>query len=241
MIIFELDYETGSGIRYPFTIFFDTGDITTTVTTSQGDIVTRQGGFGNFFGGFDQKKYDIETEKQNIEWSSGLEVIEHDYIPQSEFTKALDQYDDEIYEKEQEEIRKKLEADQIANAVPDASGYQNMFAQFMKANMLSMQQDEKHDEEEQIINGDEEEKQEPETPETLHQKFDFKNSYRYFTDYMQCLVNQRSKIQIPQFSGSFALFHEGQVMLEDNYFLEEITDEFRHLIEKTDNMRCLRL
>ena len=241
-----LYYETGSGMRYPLTILFDTGNITTTVTTKSGKEVSRNGGFGNFYGGFDSKKYDIEEEKSNLEWGAGVDLIEHDFIPQSQFSKELDGYDDEVYEKEQAEIRKQEEADRLeaiqnsTSASDMSTGYQNMFAEMMKQNVAAY-----NNENEEVIDTskpqNEDEEKEPETPEQLYNKFDFKSNHRYFTDYMQCLLSDRSKIEIPQFNGSFALYSEGQSMLDDQYLLDDMTDEFRYLLEKTDNMQCLRL
>lgn len=237
-------FETDSGSKYPFTIFFDTGNITTTVKTKSGKMMTRNGGFGNFYGGFDAKKYNMDEEMKNVDWDGGVDLIEQDYIPQSKFVQALDSYDDEMNEKEQEELRKKQEADSYSsaldNATLDSSNYQNMFAEFMKANLAAAHQEENIDTS-NSKNKEEEEEEEPETTEQLYNKFDFKNSHRYFTDYMQCLIHNKSKVEIPQYPGSFALFSEGRTLLSDHYLLDDMIDDFRYFLEKTDNMQCLRL
>ena len=61
--------------------------------------------------------------------------------------------------------------------------------------------------------GDEEMKEEPEeekkeeTVEDIYNRFKYEDSY--FTDYMQCVFDEKYRVQIPQHSGSFGLFQEG--------------------------------
>ena len=58
---------------------------------------------------------------------------------------------------------------------------------------------------------------------------------------MQCLVSEKSKIELPNYPGSFSLFSEGKLLLSHTDMLEEMTDHFRNMIEKTDNMQGLRV
>jgi len=58
---------------------------------------------------------------------------------------------------------------------------------------------------------------------------------------MQCIVSEKSKIELPNYPGSFSLFSEGKQLLSSTDMLEEMTDHFRNMIEKTDNMQGLRV
>jgi hypothetical protein len=65
--------------------------------------------------------------------------------------------------------------------------------------------------------------------------------FRYFTDYMQSVLSEKSKIEIPNPDGSFQLFSEGKMMLKNNYLLDDMTDHFRNMLENTDNVQGLRI
>lgn len=113
---------------------------------------------------------------------------------------------------------------------------QNMFAEFMKASMQHEEEDKRKEEEE----NKEEEKEE--TCEDLYKKFEFnEGKVRYFTDYLQPQLNPKSRSEIPYHQGSWSIFSEGGLMLQDKYLLEDMTDKFRNMLEKTDNMQALRL
>ena len=58
---------------------------------------------------------------------------------------------------------------------------------------------------------------------------------------MQCLLSQKSKVEIPNYPGSFALFSEGKGLLNDYEALDDMTDHFRNMLERSDNIQGLRL
>lgn len=159
-------------------------------------------------------------------------------LKNSAFARALDGLDDaaeeELRLKEQEEARERRDREIMQNT--SAGGYQNMFSQFLQANMA--------DQQEETINtssGKKEEKKE-ETPEDLYHKFEFsKNKIRYFTDYMQSFLSEKSKVELPITPGSFALYGEGRLMLANNDLLDDMTDYFRNMLERTDNMQGVRV
>mmetsp|Transcript_11200 Transcript_11200/g.11160 ORF Transcript_11200/g.11160 Transcript_11200/m.11160 type:complete len:116 (-) Transcript_11200:995-1342(-) len=110
-----------------------------------------------------------------------------------------------------------------------------MFAEFLKASMQHEEEDKKQEEAK-------EESKEPEKCEDLYRKFKFdEGNIRYFTDYLQPQLSPKSRIEIPYHQGSWSIFSEGGLMLQDKYLLEDVTDQFRNMLEKTDNMQALRV
>ena len=134
---------------------------------------------------------------------------------------------DEDREEEEEKQRKALEKEDCrilklskfsdsSNLMEKASekgDYKNAFAEFMKASM------QEENEEEQIDTDTKEkkekEKEKEESVETLYNKFKFgEGKVRYFTDYLQPQLNSKSRVELPYHQGSWALFSEGELMIE---------------------------
>ena len=94
---------------------------------------------------------------------------------------------------------------------------------------------EEEEKEEEKANGHEEE----ETLEETYQKFE--QPHKYFTDYMQSIMSEKSKIELPYFSGTFSLYSEGAQILDNSYKLEEYTDAFRNMLEVCDTVKGVRV
>ena len=60
---------------------------------------------------------------------------------------------------------------------------------------------------------EEEEQKEEETVEDIYQKLKIGNDEKFFTDYMQSVMDNKYRVQIPEPEGSFALFFEGQELM----------------------------
>jgi len=76
----------------------------------------------------------------------------------------------------------------------------------------------------------------------LYYKFKFnEGKVRYFTDYIQSVLHEKSKVEIANPVGSFQLFNEGSNMLKHGPMMEDMTDHFRNMLEKTDNVQGIRL
>lgn len=220
----KLFYETKKG-RYPYVLFFD-----------------REISFGNFYGAFDKQKEDIKKVEEEMAevWQGGYIITEDDYIEKSEFSKALDDIDDQEdqyqqqLERQQEKERKQQE---LLESAQESHGYKNMFEQFLKASM----QDQEENIETETKPKEEEEKEE-ETPADLYHKFKFNDAnIRFFTDFMQCQMSEKSMVSLPQYSGSWGLFSEGKQLLNDQYLLDEMTDHFRDMLERADNIQGIRV
>lgn len=64
------------------------------------------------------------------------------------------------------------------------------------------------------------EEEEPETIDQTYEKFKFSETHRYFTDYLQPMIPAKSRVELPNHPGSFALYSEGQALLDNEYSRE---------------------
>ena len=58
---------------------------------------------------------------------------------------------------------------------------------------------------------------------------------------MQWLLNEKSKVELPAYPGSFALFSEGKSLLNSYDTIDEMTDKFRNMLERSDNTQGVRI
>lgn len=120
-----------------------------------------------------------------------LEVCEEEQNEESEFLKALDS--------------------EVPHSEPEQAQVQ-LTGRFGEDYAKMMQEYLKHEQSAEMKEEEEKKEEEEETLEQLYSKYEIKDD-RFFTDYMQSMMMEKYRTQIPEPEGSFALFYEGRSLL----------------------------